>query len=428
MTVSEAHILFDSLLREVNKEIQENIIPEQKDIFLNAAAHIKIKESARKERDQIRNIMAYANLNDYYSNLAPFIIELDLPVVAANPRYVHSDLPTPSKTLTLNNLFLNNTWYVITAESAGFDVTNLTDSIENDSFIYIGQAFEVVIPNVVWNGNTGNGGGNPIDKTVATTSKIIKGNIYKIIKSNADLSTYGAVSNLPGSIFKANQDFDFKLLSNANIQLEVYAAKPKSLGAPQFKASPINSKDYAEILLISAMVDVSKPISSGGLTKGKQYRVSRVGNTDLRAFGLQEQTVNSVFQSTITGAPDWTTVPTALVEIDVRGTELLKPVDIEMKLNHAFGTVISRPLSIIADNQIRIYHLGNFNIFRCSVLYVRVPNRINYLVGGELEFNELEHTDLVQRAVNLAAASITSDNYQPLKIESSGSNVKQQTQ
>jgi hypothetical protein len=54
MTVHEAHIFFDSLLREVNKEIQENIIPEQKDIFLNAAAALKIKETARQERDQIR--------------------------------------------------------------------------------------------------------------------------------------------------------------------------------------------------------------------------------------------------------------------------------------------------------------------------------------------------------------------------------------
>jgi hypothetical protein len=422
MTVHEAHIFFDSLLREVNKEIQENIIPEQKDIFLNAAAALKIKETARQERDQIRNVVTYANINDYYSNLAPFIVELELPLTGENYRYNYADLPAPSKSLNSKNLYLNNTTYVIGSESSGFDVSNLTTDVTPDEGVYIGQIFDITIGNIRVPESQNEEGGDvetlPGKSVTDSTTAIKKGNIYKIVYTNLNLLDYGAVSNIPGTIFTATRDKDFKSVSGANLNLEVYAAKPNKLGSPTFQASPTNSRDYAEVLLISALVDVSNPIAKGGLTKGKLYRISKVGNTELSAFGFEgEQYINAVFQNTTTGSPEWSDNPTVLVEVDYKGTDMIKPVDLEMKLNHAFGTTISRPISVIVDNQVRLYHMGNFGVFRCNIIYIRVPNKINYKAGGELEFNEIEQIDLVQRAVNLAAASLSSSNYPPLSNE-----------
>jgi hypothetical protein len=70
--------------------------------------------------------------------------------------------------------------------------------------------------------------------------------------------------------------------------------------------------------------------------------------------------------------------------------------------------------------------LGNFGVFRCNIIYIRVPNKINYKAGGELEFNEIEQIDLVQRAVNLAAASLSSSNYPPLSNEVSRKLIQKQ--
>jgi len=414
MTIQEAHIIFDSLLREINKEIEMNIIPEQKDIYINAAAVLKLKEAARQERDRVRTVVTYADIGDYYAQLGPFIVDLNLPVAVGDGRYNYATLPSPSTSLAKRGLYKNNTIYIVGRESENFDFSNITNDL-SDGKAYIGQTFEVKIDNV----GTSVGGN--------AQGELIVGNMYEIISaSGLDLTTFGAPSNLKGTIFTCTKAYNFSGSNTTGVELKVYAAKPINAGVPIMVCTAVTSEDYAEVLLISALVDVAPPFKQGNLVKGSMYRVHDKGTTDLSTFGLSNYQENDTFISTKSGEPNWGSTPTALALVAYKGGELIKPVDLESKLNHAFGTTVSRPLCVIINNDVRIYHMGNFNVHRASIIYVRVPNKVNYKVGGELEFNEVEQFDLVHRAVNLAAASIPSPNYTTLKNEEVGSQQQQQ--
>jgi len=414
MNTTSAHILFDTLLREIRTETKQSLIPEVKDLFLNSAAMLELSALAGNDRDRIKTVETYANLGQYYSDLIPFLKESLLPVAAGDGRYDYSVLPVPAASLLSKDLYKNGDTYSVSVESEGYDLTNLTPDLGGT--LYIGMTFTINIPNI------------KINSISPPKGKALKvGDIYQIVKAGTfNFKAYGAVSNMDGTIFTCNREFNFASVTNLTLELRVIAAKPYALGTPRFKGQSVVRDDIGELLSASAMVDVGHPFGEGSLVKGVRYRIHTKGTTSFVKFGLDDVVVNATFVSTKSGEPSWGDNPTVIVAVDLKDCNVIKPVDLEPTLHHAFGTAVSRPVSVILNNELRVYHLGNFNVNSITLSYIKVPNLIDYHVNAELEFSLLMQTKIVQRAVDLAAASLNSTNYPPLKNESGQeNNVKQ---
>ena len=101
-----------------------------------------------------------------------------------------------------------------------------------------------------------------------------------------------------------------------------------------------------------------------------------------------------------------------------------KSRDVDLYLAHGRGTVLSSPISHLEGGELVVYENQNselapiherFSITKVYVKYYKKPNTVSLSQGIDCDLNEIDHDEIVRKAVELSTAADTATNFQYLE-------------
>lgn len=353
MNIQQMHIGLDLALQRANSNIFGKLQKEEKDYFLNVTTKELIRAAILKEQNTVFNIVTYADILKYYETLQFYIVDTELTLNEnLGYKYVFGVLPTPivMAAVTSGILYKNITYKVVVAGT-----TNLTN-VGYKSTPVVSETFVCL----------------PTDLTSGGTVKI--GETYKVIEPGSSTPvSYGAVNNLPGTVFTATAGGT--LPTDVNVRYERLTFLPTWAGSTSL--IPITNYGYFAYLSSQSLITTGQPITTGTLTKGKKYIVSVAGTTNLSGVGGSTlNTVGKIFTCTSSAAITWAG-GTILYEIASNNNRLVKYQDVENFLEQSYGSVSSSPIATIAANKLQVYHDFKFNISGIKLSYIKEPIDVN---------------------------------------------------
>jgi hypothetical protein len=377
MDIHEMHIGLDLLTQRLNSNVFNRILPEEKDWFLNATIKELVRAVLLKEENTVFNIITYSDIRAYYEALQSYIRTLELNIVnTPGEKFVYGDLPYNIPMIeTSEGLLYKGISYKVKTFEIGTDFTSV--------FGIVGSAASIGVTYLC----------NPANKTSSFT--LVIGNIYRIINAGAiNLVTSGAAYNKPGTVFTATAATS---ITDTSIELECIAVAPNWGSGTKSIVTPTTNYGYFNYLSSRSYVVTGQPISSGSLTLNKKYYVAIKGTLNLTSVGGKiSSDVGYIFVCTSTTAPEWGTTGTVLYEIVENTNRLVKAQDIYNLLDHSFGSTPSSPLSILADNKLKVYHDFKFEIYRVILDYVKEPISVNYAQNISTDLPISLHNKLVE--------------------------------
>jgi hypothetical protein len=350
MTIHDMHIGLDLILQRINSNVFNKILPEEKDWYINVTTQELIRAVLLDEKNTVFNIITYADIRKYYEALQYYIRSVELSV-NSNPgyNYVYGDFPVniPMGKVTSGVLYKDIPYKVLVGGET--DLTVAAGSQPTGS----GSVFTC----------------NPANLTGGGT--LVVGETYRIINAaGTSLSAYGAPSDAPGTVFVCTAAAA-PLAAVTSIIIERLTVKPTWAGATEL--TPISNFGYFNYLSSRSSVRYGQSIAAGNLKPGKKYYVYVPGDTDLSTVGGKE--INDVgFIFTCTSAADITWEGgTVLYEVIDTNNRIVKAQDVYNFLAHSFGTTVSSPVAIIADNKIKVFHDYKFDVNRVYLDYIKEP-------------------------------------------------------
>jgi len=350
MTINEMHIGLDLILQRLNSNVFNKILPEEKDWYINTTTQELIRAALLDEKNTVFNIITYADIRKYYEALQYYIRSVELSV-NANPgyNYVYGDLPIniPMAKVTSGVLYKDIPYKVLVEGG-----TDLGDAAE-EQVATSGSIFRCSPSNLT--------GGD----------QLVVGETYRIINSaGEDMTIFGAPSSSPGTVFKCTTSAA-AMSANTSIIIERLTVKPSWDGNTEL--TPTSNYGYFNYLSSRSSVRYGQSIASGNLKVGKKYYVYIDGDTDLTSVG--GRVINDVgYIFTCISSADITWEGgTVLYEVIDTTNRIVKAQDVYNFLDHSFGTTVSSPIAIIADNKVKVFHNYKFDINRVYLDYIKEP-------------------------------------------------------
>ncbi len=349
MTIHEMHIGLDLILQRINSNVFNKILPEEKDWYINVTTQELVRAVLLDEKNTVFNIITYADIRKYYEALQYYIRSSELSV-NANPghNYVYGDFPVniPMGKITSGVLHKDIPYKVLVIGDTDLSAAAPGQTIES------GATFVCKPANL-------SGG-----------ATLVVGETYRIINAaGTSFASYGAPSDFPGTVFVCTATAP--LAAVTSIILERLTILPTWAGS---ELSPVSNFGYFNYLSSRSSVRYGQSISSGSLTPGKKYYVYVPGTTDFSDVGGQE--INSkgyIFTCTSAATPIVWRDNTVLYEVLDANNRIIKAQDVYNFLAYSFGTTVSSPVVIIADNKIKVYHDYKFDVNRVYLDYIKEP-------------------------------------------------------
>jgi len=398
MNIANMHIGIDVELREINSTLFDKIQHEEKDYVLNRVIEELLLAVINEEENTVFNAISYEDIRKFYSVLQTHIRTEEVgKSQTAGEKYVEADLPS--------------------------DIT--IESIKS-GLLYKGVKYKCITPGAT--NLTAFGGGNPsavnseftctISNLTGTSINFIEGEKYRILNpgQGSTFAAVGAPDANPGTVFTATVTSSVTGLTKA-ATFEHLSDTPSWDGITTLV--PRYNPGYFNILNFYVNVDYGAYISSGTLTPNKKYRVVTAGLTDFSGVGGYNAWLaeDVVFTCNSSNSISWDS-DTQLVETKDVPCRIVRANDIHTTLDHKFGTTITSPIAIIANDKLRIYHDNKFDINRIYIDYIRKPVEVNYTDSIDCDLHSSVHGLVVSLAARKLAASMGTQQYQNLAIES----------
>ena len=397
MTIKEMHIGIDLGVQRLNSNVFGKLLPEEKDYFINITTQEFVKLALTNERNTLFTPQTYADIRKYYEVLQSYILTRQLGLVEElGSGYVYGKLPSgiTISALVSGLLYHGVSYKVIVA--GGTDLSNygyLASPVEGDTF-------ECNI--------TTQTGGN---------ITLVTGESYRIVNAaNGDFTSYGAANNNPGTEFTATSSTSVTGTASTVVQ---NLSKTPSWDSTT-KLIPISDVGYYMNIATRSSIAYGNPITSGALTKGKKYIVKVKGTTsDLDTYGgVAAPDVNYIFTCSTTGTPTWAG-GTELYEIKDVGNRLIKAQDVDDFLANSFGSTINSPISIFANNRLRVYTDNKFNVERLFLDYIRKPISVSLSDSIDSDLPESAQPFLISLVIEKIAALSGNPTYNAIDKENS---------
>lgn len=397
MTIKEMHIGIDLGLQSINSNVFGNLQKEEKDFYINTTISEFIKAVLLDEKNTIYNLITYADIRGYFEALQAYVksVELDINVMLSE-RYVYGSLPSNNSMIELSsgNLIDGVKYKVITADSIDLSDYGLASAVDGSEFV-------CKISNLVG----------------AAFSLKVSGK-YRILNT-AGATFPGAINNTPGEVFVATGTS--VVGGHASTELEVLEQSPTWETSTKIIALT-DIGYYLMLVSRSAIKKNSQSISSGALVKGTKYVVDTVGTTDFSSFGgWATNDVDAIFVCDTNGTPTWQG-STILKEILTPANRLVKVQDVFQFLDHSFGSAPSSPISIMADNTLRVYYKDGYSIERLYLDYVRQPRKVDINASIDSDLPSSLHPTIVDLTIKRISAFTGNPNYPVIAEEISNDN------
>lgn len=401
MTWRDMHVGIDVGLRLIQSNLYNKLLNEEKDFILNRIITNMILDEVGAQKPPIEN-MTYDDIRKWYVVTNPLIRDLSFKEFITGNGYIEIALPkNTTAPISSGNLIAGRSYKIVTPGATVLSSFGISTNLPNKVFTYnpANVEFEVESPNY------------------ALT--ILEGYKYEILVADGiSFTPYGAASNDVGTIFTATEDHTFSSATDKNTVLRVISGLPEWDGVTT--VLPINSEDVLHLISSTSRIATNCILNSGTLTKGNYYKVINAGTiSNLTLFGSTFNTVEKgyIFLCTTTGVPNWATSNVQLAEYRTSINRLVIASDVDNFLNHSYGTVISSPICIMINNNLRVYHNNKFEIEEVIVRYLRPPAKIDSNANIDCDLDLLVQDIIVDKAVSYIAATFSSPAYQALKNE-----------
>lgn len=386
------HIGIDIGIQRLNSNVFGKLLPEQKDYFINTVTQEFVKLALTDEKNTVYDIVTYADIREYYERLQTYIRSIQLNIVEElGYGYVYGQLPQSITigTITTGVLYHGVSYKIIDK-----------GTIDLSTFGFLGTPVDGDIFEC------------SITEQTGVSITITKGEKYRIVNAHDGVTTglfvpVGAPDNIPGTEFTAT--------SSATVTGGVSTVIQNLSKEPTWNSAtliPVSDVGYYMNIKTRSSIAKGNIISSGEITKGKKYIVKVIGTTaDLVDFGgVITPDVGYVFVCSVTGTPTWAG-GTHLYEIDDNGNRLVKMQDVDDFLENGFGSTKSSPISVFANNRLRVYHDNKFKIERIFLDYIRKPITVDINASIDSDLPESTQPFLVDLVVKKVAALTSNPAY-----------------
>jgi len=389
MTWEEMHIGLDLGLQFQNSNLFDKLQPEAKDYFLNRVVKDMVKATVDQDRQNVSNLESYNDIRAYSSLIEPLIRMLQLDKYTGDGTYDYGVIPK--------------------------DITPITSGK-----LYAGREYRVTIPGTT--NLTSFGGGNPSTAgsiftciiTTANATSLTVGCKYRILTTGTStFTTVGAANNMIGTEFIATGTS-----AGGTGTVTPLSGAPTWAGGTELALT--SSESMHELICSYSNVDYGQQFSNGSLTKGVRYKVVTGGTiTGLTAFGSGYDVVEAgyIFLCTASGIPTWSTSGVVLIPTKTVLNRLVKVQDVHNFLQHAYGTVTSSPISVIANGKLMVYHDAKFAINEITAVYVCPPATIDSVNDVDCDLNESFHGKIIDDTVKFIMAYTNHPSYQAVVNE-----------
>jgi len=388
------HIGIDLNLQALNSNVFGKLQHEEKDYWLNDTTEELVKAVLLDEKNTVFNLLTYADIRRYFEVLQVYIRNLQLGITEASGQgYAYGILPSDITTglITSGVLYHGIKYKVVIAGTTdlsafGYKVTPI-----------VNETFECDI-------TTGTG----------ATIPIVSGEKYRIINAHGATlaATYGAPNDLPGTEFIATASGAGG--GGVSTVIQNLTDAPTWVGTTLM---PVYNQGF--YLPIDATSDVTKgnPITSGSLTIGERYIVSIAGTTNLSGIGgVATPDVGYIFTCSSASAPMWQG-GTILYLINNVGNRLIKMQDVKLVLANSFGSMKTSPISVYANDRLRVYHDNKFSIERLYIDYIIKPITVDWNSNTNSDLPTSLHGRLVKLTAERIAATTSNPNYPAIDKE-----------
>ncbi len=389
MNIATMHIGIDLSLQAINSNVFGKLQHEEKDYWLNNTTEELIRAVILNEKNTVFNLLTYDDIRQYYEALQVYIRNLQLGLVdELGEGYVYGELPSNIETGQLiSGILHHGIKYKVIVDGAtdlssfGYKVTPI-----------IGETFVC-----------------DIDTQTGSTIGLTTGRKYRIVNpGNASFTSKGAHSNNPGTEFISSTTENITPVTNCVLQNLTLTP-----GWDGFtKLIPVYNMGYYINISNNSYVTYGNVISAAPLEVGKKYIVNTVGSTDLTGYGAEiaSPTIGYIFNcDSVTG--DAFSGGTLLYEIKDIGNRLVKMQDVKPMQANSFGTMKTSPISVYANNTLRVYYDNKFDIERINIDYIIKPISVDYNDSIDSDLPESLHYLIVDLTARRIAAVSGNPNY-----------------
>ena len=351
MNIQEMHVGLDLALQRINSNVFNKLLREEKDYFLNVTTQELIRAALLNENNTVFNIISYGDIRKYYETLQYYIRSVELNVnESLGQQFVYGDFPVniPMGKKISGYLYKHIPYKILV--SGGTDLTDAGAPVDaTEGTVFVCNPDNITLP-----------------------ENIVGGETYRIINTGGhDLSSVGAASGKPGTVFVATADGEDATPAPTALVLERLTIKPTWLDGTEI--TPISNYGYFNYLSSRSAVRYGQAIASGTLTRGKKYYVYKTGSTDLSSVGgFVINSVGAIFTCTAETEITWED-GTILYEVLDSVNRIIKFQDVYNFLEHSYGTTVSSPVATLADNKLYVYHNYKFDINRIYLDYIKEP-------------------------------------------------------
>ena len=380
MTIQEMHIGLNVVLQRINSNLFGKLLHEEIDYFINSVTKQLIRAVLLDEKNTVASIVGYSDIRQYYDTLHPYIKSIDIPLTESlGNGYTYGTLPSGFTTdsQTSGTLKKGIKYKVLVAGTATPNFTNLGAASVASGLWVVGYEFVC-----------------DIDDLSAASIDIVVGETYRVINpgdATTEFANTGLATCTAGTQWTATATAIATATTTGwtyNPTIEHITDQPTDWGTGTIVIA-ISTDNYFLDISTTSNTDLGNPITSGTLDYGKQYRIDVVGTTNLSNHGAYVYTGDNVVftcnsESTITWEGG-----TSLYATDRYSNNLVKYQDVSNMLDNSFGTVISSPISSMANSEVRVYHENKFEINRVYLNYIREPISVdwNNSINSDLPIN-----------------------------------------
>jgi hypothetical protein len=396
MTIQEMHIGIDLGIQRLNSNVFGELLPEAKDYYINTITKDFVRLALADEKNTVFDITTYGDIREYYEKLQVYIKSVQLGLVEEFGKgYVYGNLPEQINIVELGSNISDRLIVGVKYKILVGGTTDLQNFGYPNQTCIPGDIFECSMNDVVGDGTT------PITFAI--------GDKYRIVSnSQDDFVQFGAISNLPGS--------EFVVTIAGTTPLSTDTLLSPLNGVPNWSTSsktsviPVTNTGYYMNVDTQSAIIVGNPISNGTLYAGNNYIVFTTGATDFKVVcEVSHPSKGTIILPTSDVTLNWDGV-SILYKVDVNNNRLVKAQDVNDFLRNSFGSVKSSPISIFADNKLRVYHDNKFNIERIYLDYISTPVSVNYNRGIDSDLPESAQPfliDLVIKRIQALAGNPT---------------------
>ncbi len=400
MTIQEMHIGIDLGLQQMDSKLNTNLLHEEKDYFINITISDFINAVFNNEKNTTFNFVSAQDIKQYYNALQKFIRNADLKLNDLND-YYESELPSSN---SLSDSYkagklITGVRYKITAAGS----TDLSTFGYSKTTNVVGNEFECKINEV-----------NLVD------GQTLQVGVYKILNAGGyDYTVLGATDSNINTIFAIDAEATIDLSSTPTATAVLLPIEMAPSWDGTTTLSPIQDNACYLPLSSTSIISIGDSIMSGSLVKREKYIVSNPGNTpiDLSGVGgVKIPDVGYIFTCTSDVDLIWTDNAT-IHKVTSVANRIVIFEEVHNYLNNRFGSIKTSPITVYANDNIRIYHGNKFVIYNAKLSYIVQPVKVNYNDSIDSDLPEYLHSFIMDLVVKRISATIGSREYSALDRE-----------